>query len=59
MASANPQDYVFYPEHKNRDYALDSMGRLFRTILDKNNLRRSAKAGSERYISLQAYSAYV
>lgn len=38
-----PEDYVLYPELKNRDYALDVMGRLFRTILDENGLRRDAK----------------
>jgi site-specific recombinase XerD len=48
-----PDDYVFYPEYKNRDYALDVMGRLFRNILDDTSLRSDAHGRKRTLYSLR------
>ena len=51
-----PHDYVFFPELKNRDYAMDVMGRLMRNILDDTSLRRD-KGGKVRTLYSLRHSA--
>jgi integrase-like protein len=39
---AGPNDYVFYPEHKNRAYALNVIRRLFDHLLHQTKLKTDA-----------------
>ena len=37
-----PDDYIFYPEYRNRTYALDNLRRLFNHLLQKTDLKTDA-----------------
>ena len=43
----NPEDFVFQPEHSNRDYAIQQLHRQFEQLLDLTNLKTNA-AGEPR-----------
>lgn len=49
----NPEDFIFFPHHRNRDYALKEFARLFRNILDDLGLRQDSKGKSRTIYSLR------
>ncbi len=48
-----PNDYVFYPEHKNRQYALNVIRRLFDHLLQNTKLKKDANGISRTLYSLR------
>lgn len=46
-------DYVFYPEHKNRAYALNVIRRLFDHLLQQTNLKNDANGVARTLYSLR------
>ncbi|WP_148291339.1 site-specific integrase [Spiribacter curvatus] len=48
-----PEDYLFFPQLLNRDYALQTMRRQFEKILSEANLKRSATGESRTLYSLR------
>ncbi len=46
-------DYVFYPELKNRQYALNVIGRLFRHLLKETNLKTDVNGVARTLYSLR------
>lgn len=48
-----PEDYVFYPEYKNRQYALNVIQRLFRHLLKETDLTKDANGVSRTLYSLR------
>jgi integrase len=48
-----PDDYVFFPKLKNRDFALQTMRRQFDHILKEANLKKAASGGSRTLYSLR------
>ena len=47
------EDYVFFPEHKNREYALQTMRRQFEFIVDAAGLRTDARGRVRTLYSLR------
>jgi hypothetical protein len=47
------EDYVFMPEHKNRDYALTQLRRQFDYVLDKTRLKTDATGNVRTLYSLR------
>jgi hypothetical protein len=48
-----PEDYVFYPEYKNRKYALNVIHRLFDYLLKETNLKKDANGVARTLYSLR------
>ena len=48
-----PNDYVFYPEHKNRAYALNVIRRLFDHLLHQTKLKTDANGIARTLYSLR------
>ncbi len=46
-------DFVFYPQHADRDYAMQVMGRLFRHLLDELGLREDRWGNTRTLYSLR------
>ena len=46
-------DYVFMPQHENRDYALKEISRQFTAILEITNLRKDSEGRSRTLYSLR------
>ncbi len=53
LGLAGPNDYVFYPEHKNRAYALNVIRRLFDHLLHQTNLKTDANGIARTLYSLR------
>jgi hypothetical protein len=50
---AGADDYVFFPEHKNRAYALGVIQRLFSHLLQQTNLKKDANGVARSLYSLR------
>ena len=48
-----PEDFVFYPQYPNRNYALDVVRRLFENIIDDTGLRKDEWGNSRTLYSLR------
>jgi hypothetical protein len=48
-----PDDFVFYPEYKNRSYALNVIRRLFDHLLQQTNLKKDANGIARTLYSLR------
>ena len=48
-----PDDYVFYPKHKNRTYALNVIRRMFDHLLQQTNLKEDANGVARTLYSLR------
>ena len=53
LGLSGPDDYVFYPEHKNRAYALNVIRRLFDHLLQQTNLKKDANGIARTLYSLR------
>ena len=53
LGLGGPDDYVFYPEHKNRQYALNVIRRLFDHLLQQTNLKKDAHGIARTLYSLR------
>ena len=53
LGLSGPNDYVFYPEHKNRAYALNVIRRLFDHLLQQTNLKKDANGIARTLYSLR------
>jgi hypothetical protein len=53
LGLGGPDDYVFYPEHKNRQYALNVIRRLFDHLLQQTNLKKDANGITRTLYSLR------
>lgn len=53
LGLGGPEDYVFYPEHKNRQYALNVIRRLFDHLLHQTNLKTDANGIPRTLYSLR------
>jgi hypothetical protein len=53
LGLAGPDDYVFYPEHKNRAYALNVIRRLFDHLLHETKLKTDANGIARTLYSLR------
>jgi hypothetical protein len=49
----NPNDYVFFPEYPNREYALQTIRRQFEFILEEAGLKEDARGRSRTLYSLR------
>ena len=49
----NPEDYVFQPEHENRDYAMRSLQRQFDQALLKSGLKKDPRGENRSLYSLR------
>lgn len=53
LGLAEPDDFVFYPEHTNRLYALNVIRRLFDHLLQQRNLKKDANGVARTLYSLR------
>jgi hypothetical protein len=53
LGLGKPDDYVFYPEYKNRSYALNVIRRLFDHLLQQTNLKMDANGIARTLYSLR------
>ena len=53
LGLGEPDDYAFYPEHKNRAYALNVIRRLFDHLLQQTNLKKDANGIARTLYSLR------
>jgi hypothetical protein len=53
LGLGGPDDYVFYPEYKNRSYALNVIQRLFDHLLHQTNLKTDANGIARTLYSLR------